>query len=284
MQPVGSPQILDPDAYSASWKSRWFEYRDFLRGRLHRKFKPDVAILREFIPPQSLVIDAGSNHGRFAIELADLYAADNHCSVLAFEPVDYNLRVQRKVLGKRKNVTAFPYGLSDTEAEFEVLIPLKENGALRHGGAFIANAEQIESRLDGRNKGVYVKQRIRCKPLDQVEEVRSGTVAFIKIDVEGHELRVLQGAQEILHRDHPTILMESRGELKPLQLLANLGFKFFDLDLRENGSWTDLPGTVRAEIVKSAKHHDVLCWHPGKLSTRKAPGFATSFARTRYGT
>ncbi|WP_246642623.1 FkbM family methyltransferase [Rhizobium croatiense] len=40
-------------------------------------------------------------------------------------------------------------------------------------------------------------------------------VGFIKIDVEGHELKVLKGAEAILSRDHPNLLIEAEDRHRP---------------------------------------------------------------------
>jgi FkbM family methyltransferase len=59
-----------------------------------------------------------------------------------------------------------------------------------------------------------LKQTVPCHPLDSF--VHEAPVALIKIDVEGHELRVLQGAQQILARSHPILYVENdRRDLSP---------------------------------------------------------------------
>jgi FkbM family methyltransferase len=72
--------------------------------------------------------------------------------------------------------------------------------------------------------------------LDELLKDRS--VNFMKIDVEGMELPVLRGAQEILKRDRPIVLYETRIEFEqaaeaPIfsiiaDLLRGLGYSLFD--------------------------------------------------------
>lgn len=284
MPATNCPEVLDYRAYSARLKSRCFGFRDFLRGRLHRKFRKDVAILQNFIPEGSLVVDAGSNHGRFTIEVADLYSGSEKCFVHAFEPVTYNYNVQHRVLAGRENIVEHHCGLSSISAELDIFIPLRPNGALFHGGAFIANEAEFLRRIESRTDRAYVKQAVVCDRLDSILAERHIPVAFIKIDVEGHEFEMLKGAFSILSGDRPTVFIESRGEHDPLQFLADIGFQFYDLDLRHEGRWTGSPEEITSHIVDSGKHHDILCWHPnGNGEGGKVPAFATSFAKTRFG-
>ncbi|MDP7063398.1 MAG: FkbM family methyltransferase [Planctomycetota bacterium] len=279
------PALLDSHEYASRWRSRYFGFLHYLRGRFHRKFRKDVEILRNFIPEASLVVDAGSNHGRFAIEVADLYSGRDRCFVHAFEPVTYNFNVQSRVLAGRDKVIGHHFGLSDVSDEFDIYIPLKPNGELFHGGAFIAEENEFLDRAEGRTDKAYVKQSVSCNLLDSILEGRSTPVSFIKIDVEGHELQVLRGAANLLASDKPTLFMESRGEEDPLRFLANIGYRFFDLDLCDDGRWTESPGVIRSGIVDSGKHHDVLCWHPSRSrGKQQAPLFAIPFAQTRFGT
>lgn len=277
------PEILDYCAYSERLKSRCYGLRDFFKGRLHRKFRKDVAILKNFIPEGSLVVDAGSNHGRFSIEVAELYSGTGKCTVHAFEPVTYNYNVQRRILAGLENVIKYNCGLSNISAELDIYIPLRPNGALAHGGGFIASESEFLSRVESRTDRVYVKQKVVCDTLDSILAERDAPVAFIKIDVEGHEFEVLKGATNIFSEDRPTIFIESRGEADPLHFLADQGFHFYDLDLCNDGYWTDSPREVWSHIVDAGKHHDILCWHPFGVVGGEAPVFAIPFAQTRFG-
>jgi len=67
---------------------------------------------------------------------------------------------------------------------------------------------------------------VELLPLDEV--VRDEKVSVLKIDVEGYELNVLQGAAQLLADQNPTILIEARSirqRIKINRLLVGLGFQ-----------------------------------------------------------
>lgn len=63
------------------------------------------------------------------------------------------------------------------------------------------------SGLARHGNGTFEQIEVPCAPLDQVV-VRSRRFDFLKLDVEGAELYVLQGATRFLARDKPIILFE----------------------------------------------------------------------------
>jgi hypothetical protein len=57
-----------------------------------------------------------------------------------------------------------------------------------------------------------------CRPLDSFARPRVG---FVKIDVEGHKLAVLEGARGLLERDRPSLLIEAEDRHRP-QAVASI--------------------------------------------------------------
>ncbi len=69
-------------------------------------------------------------------------------------------------------------------------------------------------------------------PLDEVEEVRRGTVDVLKIDVDGFDGAVLAGAKGLLAADHPAVIFEWHPKL--LQATGNEPSEAFSI-LAEHG-------------------------------------------------
>lgn len=140
----------------------------------------DISVLEKFINEDSVVADIGANIGTFSIPLSRKAK-----EVLAFEPVPENIKWLEENIRANdvKNITVFPIALGDKNAEVQMISHNEEefgNFSMREG------------------KGTQVKT------LDSIGR----HIDVLKIDVEGCEPAVLRGAQEIIHRDRPTILFE----------------------------------------------------------------------------
>jgi FkbM family methyltransferase len=88
-------------------------------------------------------------------------------------------------------------------------------------------------------KGAVATQRVPLKKIDEYIGEISRTNVLIKIDVEGHENEVLQGASELLGRVRPTIIFESSNEQtrkNTFELLAAANYDIHRLPFR--GSYT----------------------------------------------
>lgn len=88
---------------------------------------------------------------------------------------------------------------SDITAEAEIQISGREDGSLNHDEArTVAVEESIDSVMD----------RIQTITLDQFcEDEGIEKLGFIKCDVEGCEIAVFSGGEELLRFCHPTILL-----------------------------------------------------------------------------
>jgi FkbM family methyltransferase len=135
-----------------------------------------------------LFVDIGANVGNHAIFMAARFP---QASVIAFEP----MRLQHSILvvnyllndlGER--VKIHKIAASDEVSSSQMITPNPAN----IGRSMITDA----------GYGEWVESR----PADQLLEGRS--VDFIKIDVEGHELRALKGLEKTIGRCRPKMLVE----------------------------------------------------------------------------
>jgi FkbM family methyltransferase len=155
-----------------------------------RTGEPELAVLAELIPRGGTAVDVGANVGFFAYALADI--ADR---VIAFEPNPDYAFFARWMLRDRAEVREL--ALSDVSGRGTLYIPLSEEGVLLHlAGSLKRRHSQF------RNSKTY---DVEVRTLD---ELGLADVRFVKVDVEGSEREVLDGARATIARDRPIILLE----------------------------------------------------------------------------
>jgi len=119
-------------------------------------------------------------------------------TAFAFEPLSYNiekLEENVKLNGLGDRVVSFPHGLSSTDRSSNLHFYPSNRGA--------AGTESKDVPFYANKK----KERCEFKKLDKVQ-VESDDISLIKIDVEGHEINVLEGGEETIKRHKPDILIE----------------------------------------------------------------------------
>lgn len=160
------------------------------RARRHLAIgEPELRLLPMLSRSACVSIDVGANHGVYSYWMAR-YAK----SVLSFEPNPRLARLLRQSLPD--NCHVLEYALSDFSECADLVVPI-ENGELVEGHSYLA------SKQDRHHATVY---SVRTRRLDEcVHE----PVGLIKVDVEGHELRVLMGASTILDTYGPNIIVEA---------------------------------------------------------------------------
>lgn len=170
-------------------------------------------------------IDAGANIGFYSLRMAGLFR-----KVYAFEA---DPRTSRDLKDCRlPNVEVFDVGLSDRVGEAMLRIPVLRSGMELDGWASLESDPCPDAER-------YIEKTVTLKPLDAfgVEDC-----SLLKIDVEGHELHVLQGAVKTIERGRPVILVEvrERNESSVRQFLQGLGYRL--VDFKEVAGFEGSPG------------------------------------------
>ena len=166
--------------------------------------------LRQFIDPQAIAIDVGANVGQYAIKLA---AECRKCVVI--EPI-HELAWLEEALPP--NCLFFNVAAGAGEGLERLTIPVEEGHArypLATLGDFYDGEEAIQ-------------QETAVRPLDSIlqECCPDERVGFIKIDVEGEETAVIEGARQTLARWRPNLQAEIWREAVPRRaaMLVELGY------------------------------------------------------------
>lgn len=163
----------------------------------HRLFKPatHIELIEPLCRPGDCVLDIGANVGDWTVAMASRVGPLG--KVIAFEPVPYLAQTIVKTARINRHswveVQQLALGTREGTTEFSV-----ERG--NSGG----------SRL-GRVEGDFSHTTVSAARLDSFLASRPdiNRIDFIKIDVEGFEEAVLQGARTSLARFRPGLLFES---------------------------------------------------------------------------
>jgi FkbM family methyltransferase len=195
----------------STYPKLWFVLRKLVN--IAEEKEREELLVPFLVNPSSVAIDVGANRG-------DYTAAILRCTpnVVSIEPNPENARVLKQVFGKRIRLIV---GAASNKDE-DVVLRIPEYGS---GYATIEDSNQFA--CNG-IKSVHVRSY-------RIDDLSLETVSFIKVDVEGHELSVLEGALNLLKRDRPSILVEAeeryrKGSVSSLRsLLEPLGYEGFML-------------------------------------------------------
>lgn len=174
-------------------------------------------------------IDVGANVGTYCVSLAKEFV-----SVSAFEPHPVIRRVLELnvAVNNLSNCDVFQLALSDRDG-VEVMGESREN----MGSSRILRTSQ--ETIDGDTFEVEVRAG---DPF--LTGVQLAKVGLVKIDVEGHELAVVNGLAGLISRDQPVIAFEANtGEAADLvrSRLTKLGYEvFLGLDYCPSPRWLPL--------------------------------------------
>lgn len=155
--------------------------------------RAETALLSRIVKPGWTAVDAGANFGWYAIHLSHLVGVEG--KVFAFEPVPATFQELKSnsELNSCDNLETFCMAIGNSADSINIYVP---QIALGSGAAsqFLDTGEKIQvpmTRLD-----------------DFVDDRGLNRVDFIKADIEGGELALLRGAEQLLTTFRPSILIE----------------------------------------------------------------------------
>lgn len=165
------------------------------------------------------IVDVGANVGFYSLFLAKHFPKGK---IMAFEPLPQNFELLKEnlELNKAINIEILNRGLSKEEGSLEFYID--PNCAVNASLKNVSDSKNV--------------QVVKCpvSTMDIHLKNRSQKVDFIKIDVEGGEFFVLQGAMDLLVKDKPMVFAEMlRKWCKPfgyhpndiIQYMVDLNYK-----------------------------------------------------------
>jgi FkbM family methyltransferase len=160
-----------------------------------RVFEPELKLVPFFISKPGAVFDIGANLGEYTYVLEKTVGPRRTYSI---EPIP---QLSAKLTRLFPEVKVLNLALSDTAGTQSLKIPIID-------GNPVWSRSTLEQFSEAGETGSIFEQ-VRLQTLDSLcEEINVRDVAFIKIDVEGHEQKVLNGATKVMARCHPVLLVE----------------------------------------------------------------------------
>ena len=216
----------------------WVRSRHYYRvfARSVEKAEPDRAVALALVEEGDTVVDVGANIGVYTSAFSDRVSSSG--TVLSLEPVpdtfkylSYNVRRKRAA-----NVVLMNVAASDKATTVTMHIPRKKSGV-----EYLYRA-RIDPMGDVADESEWSREVRDVTVLtDTLDNLLAsyGRIAFIKCDVEGHELECVRGTVNLIQRYSPALLVELSDNItqpgsKAAQIKAILGSSYSTWELIDN--------------------------------------------------
>ena len=213
--------FLSPTIY----KTRF--YKKYIRlsrqNVFEREVEPEILWLKEFLNQKSVFIDVGAGSGDYVYFLDYLLFPEN---IHAFEPNRKHYKRLKRLFPKSD---ILPFALADESKAATLNIPVTGNEEHPENGTLRSISE---------SEGLKVKtQKTEITTLDEwTEKKELEKLDFIKIDVAGQELDVLKGAEKLIEKFQPALMVKIEQEFHEENIwdiitqIAELGYTPHYLD------------------------------------------------------
>ena len=214
-------------------KGYWFHGR--------RREATTMEAFRHLTPRGGTVLEVGGHIGYLAMYFSQLVGP--HGQVHVFEPGPNNLPYLRANTASCANLTLVEKGVADRPGS----LTLHTEELTGQNNSFVVGFDVLArnvSRAPGvESAGETRPVEVEVVTLDEYVQATGLRPDVIKIDVEGFEFEVLEGARGILEEHRPVLMVEiQRKHEQVLTLLSDLGYRVHDLDQsRELRHAGDLP-------------------------------------------
>lgn len=179
-----------------------------------------VDYLTEKHPTNSIYIDCGANLG-----MRSLTALSKNMKVVMIEPNDATnkINLERCALNNFSNFELLTYGVSDTDEQKSFYFD--SSTYLSTLNEEIANEDYIT---------ITNVSTIEVRKLDTIfaDLIPKKTKAYIKMDIEGHEIEAINGAGKLIDELSPTFLIEINEKHEHIQKIftdmRNKGYAIYE--------------------------------------------------------
>jgi FkbM family methyltransferase len=167
----------------------WFRFQ-FVKYKYLKRGEPELWLIRHLVEPGTTALDVGASIGIYAAEMSR-YAAN----VIAFEANPEVAAFASKVAAH--NVEVISKALSSRAGLTTLTVPLNAKGRA------VTELASIAAKETAGGNGVAIAVETQ-----RLDDFPIANCSFIKIDVEGHEEAVLDGASALIAAQRPVLMIE----------------------------------------------------------------------------
>ena len=159
------------------------------------EFDAELLLLEFLLNKDSVFFDIGANKGEYAYYAEKLINPKN---IYLFEP---EKKLNKQLNSIFNNCHVFDVALSDSSGTHQFKIPVI-NGVADN----CLSSLEVDNKEENETEAIVYE--VKTKLLDAFVKESAVFPNLIKIDVEGHELSVLKGAEFTVSKYHPTLIIE----------------------------------------------------------------------------
>lgn len=157
-----------------------------------------IARIKAYLPAKPIIVEAGTYNGADTLELSQLLPT---AQIFSFEPVPELFAKAQQLLAACLNVQLYPQALSDRTGTATLYTSEKKHNprVITASSSLLAPKEHLRYAPD-----ILFKRQISVATItldDWCRQQQITQIDFLKLDIQGYELLVLQAATTIL----PTI-------------------------------------------------------------------------------
>jgi FkbM family methyltransferase len=204
------------------------------------------SVFDKYLNKSSVVVDVGAFIGTNTVKMANRAK-----KVYSFEPVNQTFQLLKRNIEKNKlnNVILHNTALGKTESTIDGFwYPMEEYNEKNYGAMRVGKDNKLMNH--------FLEQKTQVKKLDDMIREK---IDLIKIDVEGYENEVLEGAFKLIEKYRPIILIENHSNDKFSKLLE-LDYDRIDLVCKKDKNCLFVPRLRAAKIQLELNYADMYNW------------------------
>uniref|UniRef100_UPI0025F7BAE2 FkbM family methyltransferase n=1 Tax=Phenylobacterium sp. TaxID=1871053 RepID=UPI0025F7BAE2 len=244
-------------------------FRAWRRNKTWAKHEPETPYLADLLSGAPVCLHVGASDGRHSYVMTQVAPK---ARIYAFEPSAFAFEVLKVGIAWHrigKQVTAIHAAVADKPGELLLVTPKKTSGRMGRAYAYVAETPPNgQVRPDLEDTGMDIQPTPVITLDGYCAEHGIDRVDFIRMDIEGAELKALMGSLAILDRDLPHVLLEIHPDMLQarfgasgeavLDLFRDRGYRMFAL----NGERLE----ERTTLVEGAPWKDYFFIHPNRAA------------------